>query len=129
MSIDMRTDADCLRCCIATVLGLRYGDVPDFVAEAPSRWATNMARWANELGRPVVRVQATGDGEIMASIFEGPGGLWIASGPTERETNHAVVYKGTTMMHDPHSSRAGLLKITAATVFATTQERGNTDDK
>ena len=115
--IDMQTGSDCLRCCIATVLGLPYDDVPDFVHDH-NRWAEEMAKWAKERGFSVVRVQCTGDGEMMHSIFQEADGLWIASGPAARGRNHAVVFRGSEMIHDPHSSREGLVSITAATVFS-----------
>lgn len=117
MTIDQRLPNDCLRCCLATVLCLPYEEVPHFVGDAPSRWADKMSKWLNGLGFAAVRVQATGDGEILHSYFDGNGATWIASGLTERGRNHATVWRGTEMIHDPHPSRAGLLTITAALVI------------
>lgn len=116
--VDQRTETDCLRCCLATVLGLPYEDVPDFVNEYPGQWADEMSRWLAARGLSMVRVQATGDGELLHSIYAGPSSFWIASGQSERGRNHAVVYRGAEPYHDPHASRAYLETITAATVIA-----------
>lgn len=114
--IGQRKGSDCVRCCVAMALGFPYEDVPDFVADHPTRWLMAIESSANERGLGVLRVAAAGDGELLhePSLRGVP---WIASGPTERGTNHAVVYIGSEPFHDPHASRAGLISITAATVF------------
>lgn len=114
--IDQRTGSDCVRCCIGMVLGLDYDDVPDFVADHPTRWMLTMTGWAALRSLAVLRFAAADDGELLHEPSL-PGVPWIASGPTERGTNHAVVYVGPEPFHDPHASRAGLLSITAATLF------------
>lgn len=117
--IDQRTSSDCLRCCIAMVLGLDYEDVPDFVAMRPM-WTWAMTEWARRQGYWSLRVQSTSDGEMLPSLLgeaEIDGPLWIASGPAARGHNHAVVMRGSVLEFDPHASRAGLISMTAATVF------------
>lgn len=125
--IDQCTSSDCFRCCVAMVLDLPYEEVPDFVGEHLFRlhtepgveeddWLKALDIWAASRGRDVLRIASTSDGELLHD--PGIRGVpWIASGPTERGTNHAVVYAGAAPHHDPHSSRAGLVAITAATVF------------
>lgn len=115
--ISMRTESDCLRCCLAMALDLPYEDVPDFVAEHPFKWADSMVLWLKARSVNVVRVQVVGDGELLPSLFGHTGGAWIASGPAVRGHNHAVLYHGTEMVHDPHPSMAGLEQITAVTVL------------
>lgn len=111
MPVDQRTSNDCLRCCVATVLGLRYEEVGDF---AVARQAEALIRWAATKGLAVVYLQACGDGEMISVLGSG---LWIASGPTFRGTRHAVVYRGPELVHDPHPSRSGLLRVEAARVL------------
>lgn len=114
---DQRGPTDCMRCCLATVLGLDYERVPDFVStDFGYDQRAEVARWLDSIGCRAVALQACGDGELLCSTFEIPSGLWIAGGPTQRGTNHAVVYDGGAMVHDPHPSRAGLLAITDAIV-------------
>ncbi len=112
---DMRTNSDCLRCCIATILHMKYEDVPDFVADHHD-WFGPLVNWCITSEISIVRVQATGDGELLHSVGRQTSGCgeWIASGPANRARNHAVLYKGPVMIHDPYSSREGLLAITAA---------------
>ncbi len=116
--LDMRTDNDCMRCCLAMVTGLPYEDVPDFVHEHPlAEVPSVMARWFDACGWSMVEVHATDDGEIMPTTFGAPGGLWIGGGSTLRGTMHATVWRGTEMVHDPHPSRAGLDTLTTATML------------
>ena len=112
----MRTESDCVLCCLATILGLDYTDVPDLVEEHPTQWQSLLCLWLASRGLDVVRVQATGDGELLHTPTHGRA-LWIASGPAARGRNHAVVYRGPDMIHDPHPSGAGLEAVTAATVI------------
>lgn len=112
--VDQRTPTDCLRCCVATVLGLAYEDVGDFSIPRRDLQAEVMSAWAATVGLDVVYLQVTGDGEMVSVAGAG---LWIASGDTVRGTRHAVVYRGGEMVHDPHVSRAGLLAVGGARVF------------
>jgi hypothetical protein len=112
--INQRTKTDCLRCCIAMVLGLDYADVPSLPSD-PDKRDRAVADFATLCGYDVVHVQATGDGDILG--LPGSTGAWIASGPTIRGTGHAVVYVGDMIWHDPHSSRVGLIDVHAALVF------------
>lgn len=40
-----------------------------------------------------------------------PSGLYLADGPSERGCGHFVVMKDGKLVHDPHPSRAGLLRV------------------
>lgn len=113
--IDMRTDTDCLRCCVAMVLGMRYESVRDLDVGDLPRQLGRLSTWLEGRGFTMASVQATGEGELLHSFYDGPSNLWIAGGPTIRGTTHAVLYQGTGILHDPHASRAGLLSITSAT--------------
>lgn len=44
-------------------------------------------------------------------IFENPDRPYIASGISPRNVGHVVIYKNGKMIHDPHPSNAGLIKI------------------
>jgi hypothetical protein len=113
-TVDQRTLTDCLRCCVAAVLELDYEDVADFAIPRRDHQAEALVAWAGTRGLDVVYVQVTGDGELLSLAGNS---LWIASGFTLRGTRHAVVYRGSTLAHDPHYSRAGLLTVNAARVF------------
>ncbi len=116
LRVDQRTRSDCLRCCVAMVLGVPYDDVPDFVDEHGYAWAGALANWALDRGYHTLRFLACGDGEMLQSL-EGGIGMWIATGRGPRGGDHAVVFEGFSMFHDPHESRAGLSELTGATVF------------
>lgn len=98
------------------MLGLAYEEVPDFVRDHDD-WVQAMATWGGKRGLSLLRVQATSDGELAHTFFEGADALWIASGPGPRGHNHAVLCQGSNLLHDPHKSRKGLLSITSVMVF------------
>jgi len=111
---DMRTDGDCFRCCVATVLGLEYADVPAFNEPDEDQWVGNLSAWCRERGISMVMVLPH-EGTVWSHFLSH--GLWIAGGPGPRGIHHAVVYDGPNLLHDPHESREGLLKITDALVL------------
>lgn len=114
---DQRTETDCLRCCLATVLGLPYDDVPDFVAEYDVEWREALGAWLDARGHLGLWFQASHDQEICGSSIGGREALWIAGGLSPRGSEHTVVYRGATMLHDPHPSKAGLAVVCEAIVM------------
>lgn len=110
----MRTDGDCFRCCVATVLGLAYEDVPSFNEPEEDQWIKNLSMWCLYRGIRML-LFLPHEGTIWAHFHSH--GLWIAGGPGPRGIPHAVVYDGPTMCHDPHESGEGLLKITDGVVL------------
>ena len=117
---DHSTEApgNCWAACIASLLEVPLAEVPD---EA-NFWKPGMSQsqsyrpyekavfaWLRERGVLLVEVK-------LPDVFY-RGGDWnpycILSGPSPRnpEVQHAVIGQGATIIHDPHPSRAGLLKI------------------
>lgn len=96
--VDQRVHNDCLRCAVATLLGLRYQDVPHFVDQAgPDCWVA-LLQWASER-----------DLELEISDTD-PGIRCIATGasPRRKGRSHAVVWDRG-LFFDPHPSRVGLV--------------------
>ena len=90
--VDRDGRGDCLRACVASILELAPLDVPDFSLFGWN-WIQAMVLYAD------IEVAVPGD----------VGGYWIAGGMSPRGIQHAVVYLGGEMAHDPHPSRAGLV--------------------
>lgn len=84
---------DCLRACVASILELPAASVPDFGLFAWN-WMQALVCFCSV--QPIVPYEV-----------DAPD-VWIALGKSKRGIGHAVVYRGTTMAHDPHPSRAGL---------------------
>lgn len=120
--VDMRTDGDCFRCCVAMVLGMEYEDVPRFNEPEEERWVGNLSVWCREQGLSMLMLMPR-QGTIWSHFFSH--GLWIAGGPGPRGVDHAVVYDGPDLLHDPHESKEGLLKVTDAMVLF--RPEGNDD--
>jgi len=119
---DQRTDSDCLRCCLASLLCLEYEDVPDFVKEY-NDWYQALCDWARDQGYMTLQFHAIMDGEILQ--HHNSDALWIATGPAQRGHNHAVLFRGSKLIHDPHSSKAGLESITSAIIFIPNKSLNN----
>lgn len=142
-------DNQCLRCCVATLFGVPLESVPFFgeslafnegARESGAYGALQDAElraWLHARG--LDRVNLFRHGSKDRFFYQaGLHGYVIASGPTERGTSHAVVYRVPLwneehseaereswertgnlglMVHDPHPSGAGLLKVEWYTQF------------
>ncbi len=117
---DLLTEApgNCWTACIASILELPLADVPDEAAfwkpglrQAQSwiPYEKAMFAWLRQRGLLLVEIK------LPDVFFRGDDWdpLCILSGPSPRnpEVHHAVVARGTTIIHDPHPTKAGLLTI------------------
>ena len=87
---------DCLRACVASVLDLHPGEVPHFVAESGLDSWSAVLSWLGERGM-----------DLEIHYDKDPGCVCIAAGNGPRGRRHAVVWMNG-LLHDPHSSGAGL---------------------
>lgn len=94
---------DCFRACVASVLDVPIGEVPNFVAEAA--WFRALLDWLAPRGLWFVSMPATPAPWIPDGVH------YIASGPAPRGVSHAVVMSDGLLVHDPHPSRDGLLSV------------------
>lgn len=90
---------DCVRACIATILGLELDDVPHFVQLYDCEWAAEMQDWCEARG--VVAEWRSGWHPTKEPA--------MLSGPSPRTGRHAVVMQHGEIIHDPHPSRLGLV--------------------
>lgn len=101
---------NCMQFCVAYMLGLPLEAVPDFEREH----CAHLTAW-----------------ELMEQVFESHGctvemfpptaeinGDYLASGTTDRGTNHMVVMRGGRLLHDPHPSNAGLESVQVVWIIA-----------
>lgn len=101
MEIEQRTEDDCLVCCVATLLGLQYEDVPHFVRDHGSMWMEEFRDWLFQRELEVVSF----DNHYPRH------GAYLADGWTNRDTPHMTVWRGVYMVFDPHPSKMGLTNI------------------
>lgn len=106
---------DCVRCSIASVLGIPRDEVPHFVrgeaGEHNHAWRFDLEDWLDDRDLAMVQI----DPRLR------PPCLYLVVGPTirskaEQETHMVVMYAGE-LEHDPHPSRAGLTGRTHAYVL------------
>lgn len=108
--VDQRTETDCLRACIASILSLSYEEVPDF--EPGQDQSARLDAWLAERSMYRAVLSAWSWGSWV------PGGYHIMAGPAVGGALcHAVVgYRGE-MVHDPHPSRLGLAEVETWTLI------------
>lgn len=101
---------DCLRACVASLLGECYEQVPHFAQHLD--WWNLMRRWARERGGDFGCFLPQ-DGSIRHALQDGSEGLFIGSGPSPRGAFRHVVLvdQDLDLIHDPHPSDAGLLEV------------------
>lgn len=121
--IEQRTDSDCMRCCLAMVMGLPYEEVPDFVAEHGGEWLLRCSEWLQGRGCGLVRVP--GYVFPLQQAFASSFMPVIITGATERGPDmHAIVKNGPDTHIDPHPSQAGIVDLYSVIVVAKMFNRG-----
>lgn len=121
---------NCLEACLATLFAVPLDRIPDARREVEAQGTTQgpmlhdaIARRRDELLHDWVLSRGflwirTRDLNLPAHRApSAPPVLWIASGPSPRGFQHAVIYAGPQLLWDPHYSRAGLVRVTHASLF------------
>lgn len=114
LASDPKRQGNCVSACAATHLGIPLETVPHFVevdrgatvdgSAGSDGWWWLLVGFMAGHGLWPVQLDAVTDGE--------PGEvLWVA-GPSARGVLHQVLYRDGVLWHDPHPSRAGVLKVT-----------------
>jgi hypothetical protein len=108
---------DCLRACVASILGLSAADVPNFSED--KSYAHGAAVFLRKRGYTVLRIDWTGDGYTHEQYVSCLEARCILSGWSPRRNSdgtrrqHAVVGRANgwsfVVDHDPHPSRAGIV--------------------
>lgn len=111
---------DCLRACVASLLGEPYDTVPHFARH--HSWWDYMRRWARARGGDFACLDATNVRDSL--INTPPGMLIIGSGPSPRGPfRHVVIVDlDLQLVHDPHPSRAGLIHVDDVIAYVQTYQ-------
>lgn len=116
-------EGNCLPACVASIFGLALDAVPNVCADGNTAWLADLRAWSIErLGFAVARWQLSASRLPVADASEMldgllPGVYTIVSGKAPRGLDHATVWCGGRLVHDPHPSRAGLLDVLDLLVF------------
>ncbi len=123
-AVDQQTKGDCLRACVAALLGLPYREVPLFggpVDQPPPEGSSKgweqdvqLGEYLNRIGLGHIRLPEPSAAMERKGSARLPWGFAIAEGRSPRgDYFHAVVYdcrdpEAPKLEWDPHESRAGL---------------------
>lgn len=114
---------NCYAACIASILELPLGEIPNFCAKKGDWW-TPAQQWFQQRGLVVITVDANADG-----MYDGPvlaDGLYcVINGPGPRGCPHCIVGRyrlkaekhWIEVPHDPHPSNDGLTGWTSFDFF------------
>ncbi|MGB3898184.1 MAG: hypothetical protein WA973_06485 [Mesorhizobium sp.] len=92
---------NCTEASVASILGLRLEDVPDFRAKGVESFWDEFHEFFRSRGYEAVRFPAGRQFETM----------YLASGISPRGVHHMVVMKDGKLVHDPHPSKAGIGEV------------------
>lgn len=101
-------DGDCLRCCVASLLGEAKGQVPDFVTQWDDDWLPALEGWAAARGLGVRMCGPMGDSATPRQ--------WVALVPREGELHALIVGQdrdGLVVLHDPDGTNPAEVDLTA----------------
>lgn len=98
------TSGNCMQAAVASLMGLNLKEVPNFVevcsGESHAMYEL-FRRWLDEYGLDMLSLP--GAWSIRS--------FYLGVGPSPRGVHHMVVLNDGELAHDPHPSRAGLLRV------------------
>lgn len=98
---------NCFAACLASLFEVPIDSIPDFwESETSDGWWRSVRAWLADRGYGVMCVTCNDSGWLESFT-----GWMIVSGKSDRGLNHATLWRGGVMRHDPHPSRAGLVKL------------------
>lgn len=96
--IDQISDNTNLSACVASLLGMQLNEIPEF--NSSSSGFLELDKWLNTINHYLI-FHSKEDPCVYCCI---------AYGTCERGHRHCVIYDKNILLHDPHYSRAGIIK-------------------
>jgi hypothetical protein len=93
-----KTENDCMRCCVATILGANYNDVPDLWKSGD--WRGELQAFVESYGSQLIWLAP----ELSWPVYH----MVVADVEGGR---HMVIFKGDELIYDPSPVKRKLLKI------------------
>jgi hypothetical protein len=123
-------EGNCLPACVASILELGIGDVPNFCAgQDDGSWFDRLSDWLAEDGLCAVHVPfvdsdpgtapAPEDLDFVSEWMKRRRiGFAIVNGYTERGLSHSTVWCDGKLVHDPHPLPSPLVNVVSVIVLA-----------
>jgi hypothetical protein len=104
---------NCMAACLASVLDLEIGDVPQFEEISnPDHWNLELIKWLDSIGYYINAEYVFKYTDGDKKVYEMPEGLLVVAGKSPRfDLLHCVVYENGGMIHDPHPDNTGILDV------------------
>ena len=108
---------DCLRACLASVVGVKLEEVPHigrnlWPSRDPVEWDAAVEKFLAEHGMYSFPI-GVGYKHLLRGYC-----LAIGQSPRHPDENHVVVYKDGEFWHDPHPDGGGLVEVSHFSVMA-----------
>lgn len=99
-------NGDCMRACVASLLEWPLDRVPNFMETGPKAYERRLKNWADSYGITILDAEVQ-DHKAFLKAFRNT--YLIGFGKSPRfDCDHAVIYRGRHLVHDPHPSKAGI---------------------
>ncbi len=99
-------DGQCLNACFATLIGVPLSEAPKIYQheqDDPTPYLRRVRRWLARHGYSIMGFEGRPD--ICANAVH----IAMGDSPRPTECSHAVIKRGTKIIHDPHPSGAGIV--------------------
>ena len=107
---------NCLQACLAALLEVPLGHVPNFSESKAETWTEEACHWAARHGFEFLDFKRKAAGDSVSWFGAG---YYIASGPSPRgDWQHSCIYHGTELAHDPHPQGGGIKEVQWITILA-----------
>lgn len=99
-------DGNCFAACVASILEIGIDEVPDF-KEGNGEWYQKYKQWLRNYAYDFIAIKGfdSEDKDFCPHVYS------IVGGTSPRGLDHAVVYFGMEMVHDPHPDGGGITDI------------------
>lgn len=94
-------NGNCLQAALASIFEVALDDVPEFQKEPPNQWRSSLRSWLGGMGLEM----------LVYDRDPRESGHYLAVGDGPRGCTHCVVYRDGKMVHDPHPSNDGLVRV------------------
>jgi len=110
MQTEVGDRGNCYSACLASLLHLPISDVPNFfdtaADDSPAAWFAGVREWLAGHNLCVTSFEVDANGRFYGWS---PHAYLITCGKSPRGRDHATIWKGGVMVHDPHPDGTGIL--------------------
>jgi hypothetical protein len=95
-------NGNCMQACVASLLELPISSIPNFMENGEEKYLENRDKWCESVGLFIIALELKDD---AVDYFKNAYGIALIDSPrSDNGKKHAVIVKGTRVVHDPYST-------------------------